>query len=55
MRLVELLVRSDSSRFARKANRDNAMATKDHRHAGKKSKAEKRTEMDRELEIYEQR
>jgi hypothetical protein len=46
MRLVELLVRSDSSRFARKANRDSAMATEGRR---KKSKAEKLAEMDREL------
>jgi hypothetical protein len=46
MRLVELLVRSDNSRFARKANRDNAMATEGHR---KKSNAGKLAEMDKEL------
>jgi hypothetical protein len=49
MKLVTLLVQSDSSRFARKADRDNTMVTEDHRHAGKKSKAEKLAEMDKEL------
>jgi hypothetical protein len=49
MKLETLLVRSDSSRFARREDRDNTMVTKDHRHAGKKSKAEKLAEMDKEL------
>jgi hypothetical protein len=38
-------MQSDSSRFARKADRDNTMVTEGHRHAGrKKSKAEKLAE-----------
>jgi hypothetical protein len=49
MKLETLLVQSDSSRFARRADRDNAMATEDHRHAGRKSKVEKLVEMDKEL------
>jgi hypothetical protein len=49
MKLVTLLVRSDSSRFARKADRDNTMVTEDHRHAGRKSKAKNLVEMDKEL------
>jgi hypothetical protein len=49
MKLVTHLVRSDSSRFARKADRDNTMVTEDHRHAGRKRKAEKLAEMDKEL------
>jgi hypothetical protein len=55
MKLVELLVQSDSSRFARKADRDNTMVTEGHRHAGRKSKAEKLAEMDKEMdkELYE--
>jgi hypothetical protein len=36
MKLETLLVQSDSSRFARRADRDNAMATEGHRHAGRK-------------------
>jgi len=56
MKLVELLVRSDSSGFAGKAGKDSTMVTKDHRHAGrKKSKAEKLVEFDKERtkELYE--
>jgi hypothetical protein len=49
MKLETLLVRSDSNRFARRADRDSAMTTKGHRHAGKKSKAEKLAEMDKKL------
>ena len=49
MKLVTLLVQSDSSRFARRADRDSTMVTEGHRHAGKKSKAEKLAEMDKEL------
>jgi hypothetical protein len=49
MKLVTLLVQSDSNRFARRADKDNTMATKYHRHAGRKSKVEKLAEMDREL------
>jgi hypothetical protein len=49
MKLETLLVQSDSSRFARRADRDNTMATEGHRHAGRKSKAEKLAEMDKEL------
>jgi hypothetical protein len=49
MKLVTLLVRSDSNRFARKADRDNTMVTEGHRHAGRKSKAENLAEMDKEL------
>jgi hypothetical protein len=49
MKLETLLVRSDSSRFARKEDRDNAMTTEGHRHAGRKRKVEKLAEMDREL------
>jgi hypothetical protein len=47
MKLETLLVQSDSSRFSRRENRDSAMATEDHRHAGRKSKAEKLAEMDK--------
>jgi hypothetical protein len=36
MKLVELLVRSDSNRFSRKANRGNNMATEGRRYAGRK-------------------
>ena len=49
MKLVTLLVQSDSSRFARRVDKDNTMVTEDHRHAGRKSKAEKLAEMDKEL------
>jgi hypothetical protein len=49
MKLETLLVRSDSGRFARKEDRDNNMATEGHRHAGRKRKAEKLVEMDKEL------
>jgi hypothetical protein len=49
MKLETLLVRSDSSRFSKKADRDNAMVTEDHRHAGRKRKEEKLAEMDKEL------
>jgi hypothetical protein len=49
MKLVTLLVQSDNNRFSRKANKDNTMVTKDHRHARRKSKAEKLAEMDKEL------
>jgi hypothetical protein len=49
MKLVILLVKSDSSRFARKVDKDNTMVTEDHRHAGRKRKAEKLAEMDKEL------
>jgi hypothetical protein len=49
MKLLELLVQSDSSRFSRKENRDNNMATEGHRHAGKKSIGRKRAGMDKEL------
>jgi hypothetical protein len=42
-------MQSDSSRFAREADRDSAMATEGHRHAGKKSKAEELAKMDEEL------
>jgi hypothetical protein len=36
MKLEPLLVQSDSNRFARRANRDNNMATEGHRFAGRK-------------------
>jgi hypothetical protein len=36
MKLETLLVQSDSSRFARRADRDNNMATEGHRYAGRK-------------------
>jgi hypothetical protein len=36
MKLEPLLVQSDSKRFARRANRDNNMATEGHRFAGRK-------------------
>jgi hypothetical protein len=49
MKLETLLVRSDNNRFARKADRDNTMVTEGHRHAGRKSKAEKLAKMDKEL------
>jgi hypothetical protein len=49
MKLETLLVQSDSSRFSRRADRDNTMVTEGHRHAGRKSKAEKLAEMDKEL------
>jgi hypothetical protein len=52
MKLVELLVWSDSSRFSRKENRDNTMVTEGHRHAGKKSKVERRAWMDREIAAW---
>ena len=37
MNLETLLVRSDSSRFSRKADRDNTMVIEDHRYAGRKN------------------
>jgi hypothetical protein len=37
MKLVKLLVRSDSSRFSRKANRNNNMATEGHRYARRRT------------------
>jgi hypothetical protein len=46
MKLETLLMRSDSSRSATKADRGSKMATEGRR---KKSKAEKLAEMDREL------
>ena len=46
MKLETLLMRSDSSRSATKADRGRKMATEGRR---KKSKAEKLAEMDREL------
>jgi hypothetical protein len=49
MKLETLLVWSDSDRFSRRADRDNAMTTEGHRHAGRKSKAENIVEMDKEL------
>jgi hypothetical protein len=49
MKLVTILVQSDSSRFARKGDRDSTMVTEDHRHAGRKSKVEKLAEMDKDL------
>ena len=49
MKRETLLVRSDSRRLARRVERDNAMATEDHRHARRKSKGEKLVEMDKEL------
>jgi hypothetical protein len=49
MKLETLLVWSDSSRFARKPDRDSTMTTEGHRHAGRKSKVEKLAEMDKEL------
>jgi hypothetical protein len=49
MKLVTLLVQSDRSSFSRKEDRDITMVTEDHRHAGKKSKAEKLAEIDKEL------
>jgi hypothetical protein len=49
MNLETLLVRSDSNRFARKADRDSTIVTEGHRHARRKSKAEKLAEMDKEL------
>jgi hypothetical protein len=36
MKLVELLVQSDSNRFARKENRGSNMATEGRRYAGRK-------------------
>jgi hypothetical protein len=36
MKLVELLVWSDSSKFSRKSNRGSKMATEGHRYAGRK-------------------
>jgi hypothetical protein len=54
MKLVELLVQSDSNRSTREADRHIKMATEGHRHAGKKSTGRKRAGMDRELtEIME--
>ena len=52
MKLSTQDFRSDSSRFAREADRDRKMATKGHR---KKSKAERLVEWDREetRELYE--
>jgi hypothetical protein len=38
-----------SSRFSRRADRDNNMATEGRRYAGRKSKAEKLAEIDKEL------
>jgi hypothetical protein len=53
MKLVELLVRSDSSRFARKANRDSNMATEGRRYAGRKEKERwSQEDMDEELIAY---
>jgi hypothetical protein len=49
MKLETLLVWSDSSRFARKADKDNTMVIEGHRHAGRKNKAENIAEMDKEL------
>jgi hypothetical protein len=49
MKLETLLVRSDSNRFARKADRDSTMVTEGHRHAGRKRKTENLVEMDKEL------
>jgi hypothetical protein len=49
MKMETLLVWSDSSRLARRVDRDNTMATEDHRHARRKSKAKKLVEMDKEL------
>jgi hypothetical protein len=49
MKLETLLVRSDSRRFSRRVDRDSAMDTEDHRHAGRKSKEENLAEMDKEL------
>jgi hypothetical protein len=49
MKLVTLLVQSDSNKFARKADRGNTMVTEDHRHAGRKSKAKMLVEMDKDL------
>jgi hypothetical protein len=49
MKLVELMMRSDNNRFARKANRGSNMATEGHRHVGKKSTRRKHAGMDREL------
>jgi hypothetical protein len=56
MKLSTQDCRSDSSRFAREADRDGTMVTEDHRHAGrKKSKAEKLAEWDEEetRKLYE--
>jgi hypothetical protein len=47
MKLSTQDCRSDSSRFAREADRDNKMATEGHR---KKSKAEKLAEWDEEMD-----
>jgi tRNA-dihydrouridine synthase len=49
MKLVTLLVRSDSSKFSRKEDRDNTMVIEGHRHAGRKRKVEKLAEMNKEL------
>jgi hypothetical protein len=49
MKLETLLVWSDSNRFARRVDRDNAMTTEGHRHAGRKSKEEKLAKMDKQL------
>jgi hypothetical protein len=50
MRLVELLVWSDTCRVARRADRDNTMVTEGHRHAGRKSQAEKLAELRVDIE-----
>jgi hypothetical protein len=39
MKLETLGVQSDSSRFARRADRDNNMATEGHRYAGRKTQS----------------
>jgi hypothetical protein len=49
MKLSTQYCRSDSSRFSREADRDNAMATEGHRHARKKRKVEELAKMDEEL------
>ena len=56
MKLSTQDCRSDRSRFAREADRDDTMVTEDHRHAGrKKSKEEKLAEWDEEetRKLYE--
>jgi hypothetical protein len=49
MKLGHSGLQSDSSRFARKEDRDSTMVTEGHRHAGRKRKAKKLAEMDKEL------
>jgi hypothetical protein len=55
MKLEHSGMQSDSSRFARRVDRDNTMVTEGHRYVGKKRKEEKLAEFDKEMtkELYE--